>query len=80
MTVDKSTADIIELRDAIEERMGDGASLDQVETDLIDSQAHLGADEKAVLWLFAWSFVPQLRQRNEALRLSGAVLEARLGQ
>jgi len=73
-------ADIVELRDTITERMDAGASLDEVETELIESQDHLDEEEKAALWLFAWSFVPLARQRLEALRLAGAVLEGyRLG-
>jgi hypothetical protein len=67
--------DLIDLREEIGERMRAGASLDDVESGLIAAQDHLDADEKAALWLFAWSFVPPVRQRNEALRLSGAVLE-----
>ena len=67
--------DIIDLREKIGERMNEGASLDDVEAELIESQDHLGDDEKAALWLFAWSFVPPVHQRSEALRLSGAVLE-----
>ena len=73
-------ADIIELRETIAERMDEGASLDEVETELIDSQDHLDDEEKAALWLFAWSFVPLARQRIEASRLAGALLEGyRLG-
>ena len=68
-------ADMIELRETIAEQMDEGASLDQVEAELIASQDHLDEEEKAALWLFAWSFVPLARQRMEALRLFGAVLE-----
>jgi len=69
------TADLIELRDTITERMDQGSPLDVVEAELIESQDQLDDDEKAALWLFAWSFVPPLRQRNEALRLAGALME-----
>ena len=68
-------ADLIELRDTITERMDQGSPLDVVEAELIESQDQLDDDEKAALWLFAWSFVPPLRQRNEALRLAGALME-----
>jgi hypothetical protein len=68
-------SDLIDIREEINERMDEGASLEDVEAELIESQDHLGDDEKAALWLFAWSFVPRVRQRSEALRLSGAVLE-----
>ena len=67
--------DLIDLREEIGERMRAGTPLDDVESELIEPQDHLDADEKAALWLFAWSFVPPARQRSEALRLSGAVLE-----
>jgi hypothetical protein len=67
--------DIIHLREEIGERMNDGASLDDVEAELIESQDHLDDDERAALWLYAWSFVPPPRQRSEALRLTGALLE-----
>ena len=66
---------LIEIRDTITERMDHGSSLDDVEAELIESQDQLDDDEKAALWLFAWSFVPPLRQRNEALRLAGALME-----
>ena len=68
-------ADMIELRETIAEQMDDGASLDQVEAELIAPQDQLDEEEKAALWLYAWSFVPLARQRTEALRLFGAVLE-----
>jgi hypothetical protein len=67
--------ELIELRETITERMGQGSSLDDVDAELIDSQDQLDDDEKAALWLFAWSFVPPLRQRNEAIRLAGALME-----
>jgi hypothetical protein len=59
-------AEIIELRDAITERMDDGASLDEVEAELIESRADLDDEEKAALWLFAWSSVPLARHRSVA--------------
>jgi hypothetical protein len=57
-------AEIIELREAITERMDDGASLNEVDAELIESQDQLDDEEKAALWLFAWSFVPLARPRN----------------
>jgi hypothetical protein len=50
--------DLLELRETIAERIDAGASLDQVEVDLIESQGHLDDEEKAALWLFAWSLEP----------------------
>jgi hypothetical protein len=55
--------------------MDRGSSVDEIDAELIDSQDHLDDLEKAALWLFAWSFVPLVRQRQEALRLSGALME-----
>jgi hypothetical protein len=49
---------MIELRRAITERMDDGASLGDVDATLIESQPQLDEDEKAALWLLAWSTVP----------------------
>ena len=51
-------SDIIELRSAITGRMDEGVSLAQVETELIEPQDHLDDEEKAALWLFAWSLDP----------------------
>ncbi len=59
-------AEIIELRDAITERMDCGASLDEVEAELIESQEDLDEEEKAALWLFAWSSLPLVRPRSTA--------------
>lgn len=53
--------DLIELRETIAERMDAGASLDQVEVELIEPQGHLDDEQKAVLWLFAWSLEPLAR-------------------
>jgi hypothetical protein len=49
----------------IAEMMGRGATFDQVETDVIDD-APCDADEKAALWLYAWSFMSRGQQRYEA--------------
>ena len=54
-------SDIRHLRRAITGRMDEGASLDQVETELIEPQDHLNDEEKAALWLFAWSLDPPAR-------------------
>jgi hypothetical protein len=62
---------IIELREKITERIDEGVSLDQVERELIEREDHLGDEEKAALWLFAWSLVPLARQPSPALQLSG---------
>jgi hypothetical protein len=69
------SGDLVELRNTIAERMDDGASLDEVETELIEPQDDLDDEERAALWLFAWSFVPLARQRIEAIRLSSTVFD-----
>ena len=58
--------DIIELRRAITERMDDGASLGDVDADLIESQPQLDDDEKAALWLLAWSTAPLIHGSRDA--------------
>ena len=65
---------LLELNERIAERMEAGSSLDEVEAALIDPQP-LSDDEKAALWLFAWSFKPVVSQRAEARRLYGAAIE-----
>jgi hypothetical protein len=48
----------------IAEMMERGATFDQVEANVIDG-APCDADEKAALWLYAWSFMPRGQQRYE---------------
>jgi hypothetical protein len=49
----------------IAEMMERGATFGQVEEDVIND-APFDSDEKAALWLFAWSFKPRSQQRYEA--------------
>src|SRR3954447_16599704 len=49
----------------IAEMMESGATFDEVEADVIDG-APCDSDEKAALWLYAWSFMPRGQQRYEA--------------
>ena len=53
------------LLEEIRRRMRRGDSIDDVDLELID-QTDLSADEKAALWLYAWSFVPRREQRASA--------------
>ena len=55
-------AGIVEFNDRIAALVGDGASLDQVETEVIET-SNLEADQKAALWLYAWS-VMELREQG----------------
>jgi hypothetical protein len=53
--------------------MRHGDSIDDVDLELVE-RSGLSADEKAALWLYAWSFVPRRKQRPSAevhLRLVG---------
>jgi hypothetical protein len=57
----------------IRKRMRHGDSIDDVDLELVE-RSGLSADEKAALWLYAWSFVPRRKQRASAevhLRLVG---------
>lgn len=57
----------------IRKRMRHGDSIDDVDLELVE-RSGLSADEKAALWLYAWSFVPRRKQRPSAevhLRLVG---------
>ena len=63
----------------IRRRMRRGDSIDDVDLELIEP-ADLSANEKAALWLYAWSFVPRRKQRPSAevhLRLLARALDAR---
>ena len=42
-----------------------GAPLDQVEHEVIDP-CELSSDQKAALWLYAWSFMEGKDQRDQA--------------
>jgi hypothetical protein len=61
-----------EIRDEIAVRMDRGASTVAVEAELIEPAHELSDDERAALWLFAWSY-PRVRglDRDRELR-SGA--------
>lgn len=51
--------------DDIRTRMRRGHSIDEVDLELIE-RSGLSPDEKAALWLYAWSFVPRRKQRASA--------------
>jgi len=44
------------LQDEIALRLDRGETLPDVEAELVDSAVALGDDERAALWLFAWSY------------------------
>jgi hypothetical protein len=59
-------------RDVINGMMDAGQSFGEVET-FIDEAAALDQDEKAALWLLAWSFREKWVQRREALAMLSAL-------
>jgi len=59
-------------RDVINGMMDAGQSFGEVET-FINEAAALDQDEKAALWLFAWSFREGWIQRREALAMLSAL-------
>jgi hypothetical protein len=53
-----------------------GESVDQVEEELIEAVDGLTADQRAGLWLYAWSLQSGAHQRYEALRFLGQLESA----
>ena len=51
----------------VRRRMSRGGSVDDVDAEVIEP-SDFSADEKAALWLYAWSFVPGRIQRRWADR------------
>ena len=51
----------------VRRRMSRGGSVDDVDAEIIEP-SDLSADEKAALWLYAWSYVPRRMQRRSANR------------
>ncbi len=60
-------ASLLRLQDRIAAMMRDGAPLEQVENEVIDP-CELSSDQKAALWLYAWSFMERGEQRDHATR------------
>ena len=61
-------------RAEVHRRMSRGSPIDDVDSELIEPSG-FSADQKAALWLYAWSFVPRRSQRRSAdlhLRLHGS--------
>jgi hypothetical protein len=56
---------LVEEQSRIIAMMERGATFDEVEESVIN-HAPFDNDEKAALWLFAWSFIPPGKQRYEA--------------
>jgi hypothetical protein len=65
MSVERVDLGLTEARSEVRRRMTHGSSVDDVDSDLIEPSG-LSADQKAALWLYAWSFVPGRKQRKSA--------------
>lgn len=64
---------LIEFRELITERMEAGETLEQMEA--VINSSGLREDEKSALWLFAWSYLPALAQREKAIAASEMLAE-----
>ena len=53
------------VQDEIALRLDRGESLADVEAELIDAAVAMSDDERAALWLFAWSYQASERHDNE---------------
>jgi hypothetical protein len=51
----------------VRRRMRRGGSVDDIDAEIIEPSG-FSADEKAALWLYAWSYVPARMQRRWADR------------
>jgi hypothetical protein len=64
---------IVRFQDRIQKRMARGGTIDDIDAEIIEP-ADLSADQKAALWLYAWSHLSRRKQRRSAelhLRLVG---------
>jgi hypothetical protein len=64
---------LVEFRDQITKRMEAGGTFEQMEV-LIESSP-LSKDEKSALWLFAWSYLPGVKQRTKSIEASQMLAE-----
>ena len=60
-------ANVLGLQERVAAMMRRGAPLEQVENQVIDP-CELSSDQKAALWLYAWSFMERGEQRDRARR------------
>jgi hypothetical protein len=64
---------VIALRNQIAECMEAGDTLEQVETEI--NSSGLSEEERSALWLFAWSYLPGVAQRNKAIAATQMLAE-----
>ena len=67
LTEEEEVASIVRLQERISAMMRRGAPLERVENQVIDP-CELSSDQKAALWLYAWSFMERGEQRDRAAR------------
>ena len=58
----------VDLQLSVQAIMEAGRPIDDAEEVINDEANSLSDDERAALWLWAWTLLPQHRQRSEALR------------
>jgi hypothetical protein len=56
------------VRDEVALRLDSGARLVDVEGELIEAEPGLSEDERAAVWLFAWSYRPRPETHRERRR------------
>lgn len=66
-------SDLVSWQRRIEAEMLHGHTLDWVEAHLINNQERFDEEEKAVLWLYAWSCLPSERARFDAQLMARAM-------
>ncbi len=64
---------LVVLRDQITERMEAGATFEQIEAEL--NSTALSEEERSALWLFAWSYLPDVAQRTKSIEASRLLAE-----
>ena len=62
-----NVASLFRLQERVATLMQRGAALDRIESEVIEGSG-LDSDQKAALWLYAWSFVENREQREQAAR------------
>jgi hypothetical protein len=56
------------VQDEVARRLDCGARLAEVDREVVEATPGLSEDERAALWLFAWSYEPGARHSARALR------------
>ena len=64
---------MVALRNQIAECMEAGDTLEQMETEI--NSSGLSEEERSALWLFAWSYLPGVAQRNKAIAATEMLAE-----